>query len=230
VTEDIDTRAETGWSLRLGGVAGIAFVVLTVLGGLVQGNVPVYSDGPAEIKQWFADNSGRYLAGYYLILLGVLFYLVFLAALVDLLMRAAGASRTWPLLALVAGLLVPVAAEVSSGFDGTLALLEGDVSDEVARALSAADYYTFSAMTAMAGVFTLAVSVVILRFGVLWRPLAWIGLLVTLGGVTGGAIPLEQDPGILYVVSYLSLFAFLAWVASVAVVMLLALPLTQGRS
>jgi hypothetical protein len=221
MTEDIDTRAEAGWSLRLGGAAGIAFVVLTVLGGVVQGNVPVYSDGPAEIKEWFADNSGRYLAGYYLVLLAVLFYLVFLAALVDLLMRAEGANRLWSLLALVAGLLVPIAAELSSGFDGTLALLEGDVSDDVARALSAADYYTFSAMTAMAGVFTLAVSVVILRCSVLWRPLAWLGFVVTLSGVTGGAIPLEQDPdGILYVVSYVSLFAFLAWVAGVGVVML----------
>lgn len=205
--------------VRWGGVAGIVFVVLSLVGGVVQGNVPVYTDDPADIRGWFADNSSRYLAGWFLIAIGIaVFYPAFLAALTSLLVRAEGGVHPWALLALIAGLLVPVPAMAASAFDGTLALLEGDFSDELARTLSAADYYAFTPLPLIAGIFTGATSAVILRTGVLWRPLAGLGLLVTAGGIVAGAVPLEKDPdGVLYVIGYLTLFAFFLWTIGVSV-------------
>jgi hypothetical protein len=66
---------------RYGGAAGIAFVILCVAGFVVQGDVPVFTDGSAQIRAWFADNSSRYLIGYGLIALGLFIYLVYLGRL-----------------------------------------------------------------------------------------------------------------------------------------------------
>lgn len=198
----------------IGGAAGITFVALMVAAGVVQGDVPVYSDGPAMIKDWFASNNDRYLIGGFLIVLGAIFYLLFLSVLVTSLFRADGTSSPWPWLALLAGVHLLVAAQASVAFDGTLALLKGDVSDDVARALSAGDYITFLLLYPFAGIHTSAVSVCILRTGVLWRPLAWLGPLVGVGGLVATAAPLQHDPeGVLTVVGYITLFAFLAFSA-----------------
>lgn len=100
---------------RMGGAAGVAFVALTLIGGVVQHDVPVYTDGPSVIKEWFADNSDRYFVRWCLIVLGVFFFLVFLAVLVAF-ARADDAHGPWRWLALLAGSLVVVAAQVSSAF------------------------------------------------------------------------------------------------------------------
>jgi hypothetical protein len=142
----------------MGGAAGVAFVISHGRGWGGQGDVPVYTDGPIVIKEWFAHNSDRYLVGSCLIVLGVFFYLAFLAALVAALLRADEEHGPWPWLALLAGVHLVVAAQASVAFDPTLALLEGDVSDDVARTLSAADYMTFLLLYPFAGVLTLAVS------------------------------------------------------------------------
>jgi hypothetical protein len=110
----------------------------------------------------------------------------------------------------------------SASFDGTLALLEGDVPDDVARVLSAADYYAYSTLPLMVGLFSLAASAGISRTRVLWTPVAWPGLLIAAGGVIAGAVPLERDPeGVLYMVGAVTLFAFFAWVLAVSAAMLL---------
>jgi hypothetical protein len=205
----------------IGGAAGVAFVALTLIGGVIQGDVPVYTDGPTVIKEWFADNSDRYLVGWCLIVLGAFFFLAFLSVLVAAFARADEAQGPWPWLALLAGALVVVAAQVSSAFDPTLALLEGAVSDDVARTLSAADYVTFLLLYPFAGILALAVSLIIIKTGVLWRPLAWFGPLITLGGLVAATAPLEHDAeGALTTVGYVTLLAFLAWTAGVSASMI----------
>jgi hypothetical protein len=207
---------------EIGGVAGLVFVALTLVGGFVQGDVPVYTEGPGAVKDWFAGNSDRYLVGALLIVLGILFFLGFLAALVAALLRA-DTHGPWPWLVLLAGAHLVVAAQASSAFDPTLALLEGDVSDDVARMLSAADYMTFLLLYPFSGVLTLAVSLSILRTAVLWRPLAWFGPLVTVGGLVAATAPLQHDAeGVLTTVGYVTLLAFLAWTAATSLSMVRA--------
>lgn len=215
-----ETTGADVW-LRFGGAAGIAFVALTLAGGIVQGDVPVYADGATQIKQWFGDNAGRYLVGYYLIALAVLAYLAFLAGFTALLMRAERGAYPSSLFTLIAGVLVPAALIGSASFDGTLALLEGDVSDDVARVLSAADYYAYALVPLMLGLFSLASAVAIARTRVLWAPLAWAGFVIAAGGIAAGAVPIEQDPdGVLYTVGIVTLFAFFVWVLAISAAML----------
>lgn len=210
VTTPSGTRSMDRWG-RIGGTAGVAFVVLTMAGGFVQGDVPVYSEGPAVIKEWFAANSDRYLVGSFLIVVGALCFLVFLAVLVNMLVRADDTHAPWPWMVLAGGVLVVVPPLVSTGFDPRLALLEGDVSDEVARSLSAGDYMTLLLMYPFAGAMALATSLAIARSDVLWRRLAWFGPFIALGGLVSMAAPLEHDAeGVLTWVGYLTLFAFLA--------------------
>lgn len=62
------------WTWRqLGGLLGIIGVVLFVVGGLVQGDVPTTKDSISEVKAWFVDNGEQYIIGDYLIGLGVVF-------------------------------------------------------------------------------------------------------------------------------------------------------------
>jgi hypothetical protein len=136
-------------------------------------------------------------------------------------MRAEDDGGPWSLVALLSGVLVFVAVQVSAPFDGTLALLKGDVSDDTARAFSAADYYALSATYPIAGVLTLAASVLILRTGILWPPLARLGMLVTAGGLIAGAAPLERDAeGVLTYAGYVTLLAFFVWTVGVSVALL----------
>jgi hypothetical protein len=208
-------------SERLGGLAGILFVGLTVIGFIIQGDVPVFTDGPATIKEWFSENGDRYLAGWYLIILGLLFYLGFLASLTATFTRVE-AAHPWNWVALLGGIHVLVAAQASVAFDGTLALLEGDVTDDVAKTLSAGDYMAFMLTYFFAGILALAVSVMIVRTRMLWAPLAWFGPLVTIGGVVSVSAPLQHDAeGALTLVGYATLVAFLAWTAGVSCALLL---------
>jgi hypothetical protein len=210
-------------SMVIGGAAGITFVALTFVGGVVQGDVPVYTQGPTTIKDWFAGNSDRYLVGGLLVLLGLVFYLAFLAALVRVFLRADERQSLWPWFALLAGIHLVVAAQASIAFDGTLALLEGDVPDDIARALSAGDYMSFLLLYPFAGIQTLAVSLSILRSGVIWRPLAWFGPLVAVCGLIAATAPLEHDAeGMLTTVGYVALFGFLVFTAGVSVSMVVA--------
>lgn len=63
---------------------------------------------------------------------------------------------------------------------------------------------TFLLLYPFAGILALAVSLVIMKTGVLWRPLAWFGPLITLGGLVAATAPLNHDAeGALTTVSYL---------------------------
>lgn len=205
----------------VGGIAGLAFVALVVAGGVAQGDVPVYSEGPTVIKDWFANNGDRWLIAGCLLVLAMIFYVAFLAALVTSLLSADDGRSPWPLLALLAGVHLVVAVQASVAFDGTLALLKGEVSNDVARTLSAGDYMTFLLVYPFAGIQALAVSLCIFKTGVLSRALAWFGPIVAAGGLVAAAAPLEHDPeGVLTVVGYITLFAFLAFAAGVSLSMI----------
>ncbi len=84
---------------------------------------------------------------------------------------------------------------------------------------------TFGLMYPLAGAMALAVSLAIVRTGVLWRPLAWFGPLIAVGGLVSMTAPLQHDAnGVLTTVGYLTMFAFLAWVAGAAASMIRTQP------
>jgi hypothetical protein len=94
-------------------IAGIAFVVLFVIGFLVWGDTPD-SDKPLQWQRWYLDSGHRASAivGAYLMVLGVFAFVWFLAGLRHRL-AAAGASETLVTLLLVAGIVFAILALAS---------------------------------------------------------------------------------------------------------------------
>lgn len=95
---------------RLPAIAGVVFAVLFVAGFLVFGNTPD-PDARAEWRRWYFDSGHRVSAviGAYLMVLGVLAFVWFLAGLRHRLAEA-GASETLVTLVLGAGLVFAIVA------------------------------------------------------------------------------------------------------------------------
>lgn len=183
---------------RMGGVAGILFLALFILGIVLQGDPPDFEDPVDKIRDWFTDNGEQYLVGNYLIGLAfVLFFLPFLASLRGLLAAAEGGAAVWSRVAFAGGLLVLIFGATASLFWGALAYSFGVVEngDEgTILTLMYLDSYGFTALPLAFVPLLLGSSLVILRTGVLWRWLALIGLAAAVFAIIGGASPLDADP------------------------------------
>ena len=110
---------------RLGGVAGIIFVILVVIGffAIPTDMPPVYDDPVEDIKAFFVENDTAYQIGDYIGGLGfVVFFLIFLVSLTRVLRSAEGSGGLWSVLALVGGLVALAIAGASSFFWSALAL------------------------------------------------------------------------------------------------------------
>lgn len=94
---------------RIGGVAGILFVIVALAGSVAQRGLPAWDESGNSATAWFSDNHERYLAGQFVSGLGFLVFKVpFLAALVERLQGAEGQPRLWSRVAFAGGILFPV--------------------------------------------------------------------------------------------------------------------------
>src|ERR1044071_3171065 len=91
---------------RLGGVLGIGYVVMFIVGIIViQGESPMLHDSMEEIREYFGEDGQQYLVGDYIAGLGfILFFLPFLVILRAFLGHAEGSPALLSRLALVGGL------------------------------------------------------------------------------------------------------------------------------
>lgn len=161
---------------RLGAAAGAAYVVLTFAGESMSGagDSPALGSPPADYARWLADNaptSGGY-AGAFLALIGLLSFVVFAAALYDVLRRSES-ERTWlPVTALGAG-LVSAAIKLGSAPPLLAAFsLRHSIDPQLAKALVEMNDYAFLLTWAIDAVMFGAVAVCALRTGALPRWLA----------------------------------------------------------
>ncbi len=207
---------------RVGGIAGIIYVVLFVIGVVSQGDVPMYGSSGEEISRFFADSSSQYMTSDFIIGIAFLvFYFPFLACFITLLRIADGISRPWPLLALIGGILFPIAGFTASAFNGALALQEGKVSPEIAQTLAAVTFYSFASVPLFAGVMTLGAALVILETRIFPRWLAWLGLAIFVVGVVSSSAPIANDPdGPLAALTFIVLPVIAIWVVGIAVSMI----------
>lgn len=198
------------------------YVVLFVIGVGSQGRVPAYDASGEEISRFFADNSSQYMTSDFIIGLAfVVFYFPFLACFITLLRIADGVGRPWPLLALIGGILFPVAGFAASTFNGALALQEGKVSPEIAQTLVAATFYSFASVPALAGVMTLGAALVILETRMFPRWLAWLGLAIFVGGAVSTSASIAKDPeGPWSALTFIVLPVIAIWVIGIAVSMI----------
>jgi hypothetical protein len=193
-------------------VFGLGWFVLFAVGAIVlQGEPPAYDASLAEVRQFFSDNSTRFLIGDYLAGLAfLLLFLPFVVGLRSLLGAAEGGPQIASRLMLVGGLATVLIGDTATVFQDTLALgaANPELQDTTLRAFLYANAAAIAAIGLPAAVFTFAASVVIWTTAVLWR---WLAVLDVLAGVllaVGAAFPLAGDPtGPLWTIRFISFIA-----------------------
>lgn len=208
---------------RLGGLSGVAFVVVFVIGVVIQHGVVAYNEPVDEIRDFWVENGQRYLIGDYVLGLAfTLFYIPFFVALTSLLRRAEGGDGIASRVAFVGALSALLWAASASIFWGALGFgdFTASASDETLRTLMTLDHYATSGQPFTFAVFVGGASYVILRTRVLWRWLAYLGgavvvasLLAPLSILTRGT---EDAWELFYTIAFLGLPL---WVLAVATAM-----------
>jgi hypothetical protein len=181
---------------RLGGVLGIAFIVLFIIGGFIlQGESPTYNDPIAEIRAYWEDDGQTYLIGDYLIGLAiVLFFLPFLVCLRTLLGRAEGEPQIWSRVCFAGGLLIIAFSAAAAAAWSALAFGAENLDDESLLTLMYLDVGAWNAFPYAIGAFVGAASIVMIQTGVLWRWLGYLGLVVAIAALITPLGILDEDP------------------------------------
>jgi hypothetical protein len=196
-------------------IAGIAFVILMVVGSMLISDVPAPDATAQQIADYLADsgNHTRNIIGAYLWVIGALAFLWFLVRLRDDIRRAEGGTGSLASLVFGAGVtftavwLVSAAAFVAVPY--AIELMDAPISDpDLVRLLPSTGRLLLLHGAGFAGLLVvLATSVASFRTGVFPRWLAWLGIVA--------AIVLLLD------VIYVTIFPFWTWVFIVSIVMLM---------
>ena len=212
--------ADKPW--QIAGAAGILFVVLFVIGAILGGDPPMYNDPGEDIAAWYVENSDQRLVSDFIVGLGfILFYFPFLSGLYSRLRLAEGEPALWSRVALLGGVTFPLAGLAGGMLEVGLALLEGNVSADVASLASAASYHAFMGAAGLAAVLMGGASLAILRTGVFWKWLGWLGVVLAILLVVGGASTIENDPeGVLAIIGVIGFIGFGVWVLATSVALL----------
>jgi Domain of unknown function (DUF4386) len=217
-TEEKKTLGKTGlatsWVERWAPFAGIAFVVLMVVGSMLIGEVPAPDASTQEVASYVADsgNHTRNIIGAYLWVIGALAFLWFLVRLRNDLRRAEGRMGSASAVAFGAGVAFVavwlVAAALSAVVPWAIELRDAPLSDpDLVTLLPATGRLLLLLGGGFAGVVVLlAASAAIFRTGVFPRWLAWLGV--------AASIVLAFD------LVYLTIWPFWAWVLVASIVML----------
>lgn len=211
---------------RVGGAAGILFLVLFIVGIIIQGDLPTFDDPVDETQAWLTDNGEQYLVGNYLIALAfLLFYLPFLSSLRGLLASAEGGAAVWSRVAFAGGFLFLIMGATASVFLGALAYSFDVVEEADESAILTLQYLDFFAVTGILFALTpflLASSLVIWQTGALWRWLALLGLLAAVLTAIGGAAYFDSDPeGALAGIGFIGAPLAGLWVLLVSIAMIM---------
>jgi hypothetical protein len=220
----LDVFFDKWW--RLGGVAGILFLIMFIAGGVLMGDSPSLDKSTDEIRDWYADNGDQFLVGNYIIGLAfAFFFFPFLAGLQSLLASAERGPQMWSKVAFAGGLTFLIFGAVSSFFWATLAYSFGVVEqgeDVPIKTIMYLDQVGTSTFPLPLIALVLGTSLICLRTGVLWRWLSILALVVAVFVVINGASLLTSDAdGALGGIGFISFPAFALWLLLVSINMIL---------
>jgi len=223
---------------RVGGMFGIGFVILFIIGPvLLTGDTPTRDDSIEDIRKFYADDGEMYLVGDFIA--GIAFTFFFLPYLVTLrwvLGSGEGWPPIWSWLTVLGGLSFLVVGGTSAVFSGALAISEGNpdvIDDGGVRLLMEMGTYAFTGFTLTLGLFVASASLVVLRTGVLWRWLAGLGFLAAVLLVVGSAWPIDGDEeGALAVLGFIGAPLTLLWIliSSIGMIMMKEEPAPTERA
>jgi hypothetical protein len=212
---------------KLGGVAGILWIVLFIAGAFIlQGETPSRDDDIAEIREYFTDDAEQYLIGDYLIGLGFVFgFIPYLVVMRRVLGGGLNLPGMLSRIAFVGGILTVVMAAGASVFWGTLAVgaaESSEVDDSAIRIFMEADVYAFNTLVFFISLFLLAAGLSLWMTGVLNRWLGWIGIIGGIGGFIGAAWPIDGDEeGLISGIGLLSFIGILLFIIATSVALLM---------
>ena len=207
---------------RTGGALGIGFIILFIVSLGLQAGAPDVESSADEVREYFTNDGDIFLIGDYVGALAfVFFFLPFVSTLSGLLGRAEGNPAIWSRVVFAAGVVLLAFGGASASFRVALAFEADKTNDSVLLTLMSLDYVAFAALPIVAGLFVLAASLVILKTGVLWRWLGWLGLPIAVVAAISGLATFDTDPfGPLAILGFVALIAWLVWTLGVSVQML----------
>ncbi len=210
---------------RLGGAAGIIFVILALIPifAIVREIPPVYDDPVEDIKAFFVDNDTAYQVGDYIGGIGfIIFFLIFLVSLTRVLRSAEGSGGLWSVLALAGGLVGLALGASMQVFWGALVLqAAADGNDAIVRTLMYLQFVGNAFITLPMSLVVFGASMVIIKTGVLWKWLAWVGFPLSIAAVLAPIAVIEGDPeGVFAIIGIVTFNVFLAWSLAVSVAMI----------
>jgi hypothetical protein len=208
-----EAEARTGGFERWAPIAGIAFVVLMVVGSALVSDVPAPDAPGREIADYLADsgNLTRNIVGAYLWAIGALVFLWFLVPLRNRLRRAEGGTGSLSSLAFGAGLAFTavwlVSAVVLSAVPFAIEFRDATISDpDLVRVLGSTGRLLLLLGAGFAALLVvLAASLAGFRTGVFPRWLAWLGIVASVS--------------LLFAVVYGNILPFWTWVFLASIVM-----------
>ena len=203
---------------------GIFFVFFAILAYLLAPGVPQADDSDAEVLDWFVDNDTAVLWQVFLFGVATIFFLWFFGVLAGRLRRAeAGPGGRLPF-------VIVASAGASAGLYmlgiacfGTVARMAPDTS----RTLFELGNMVFTVNEFVALVLVAAVSLGVLRTGLLAEWLAWAGgvfVVLALVDAAGRTIGNSDAFGAGGVFGSLTFLAFLAWTLATSVLLWQATP------
>jgi hypothetical protein len=214
---------------RLGGLLGIAFVlVFYIIGFGVQGEAPMHTDDIADIRAFWEEDGEQYLLGDYLIgLAALVLYLPFICAIRALLGIAEGGAQLWARVAFAAGVIFLIMAATAAAAWSTLAFAAEELDDDTIQLLMYLDWGAWNHTPLPVGTMLLASSIVIFRTGVVWRALAFLGLVIGILALLtpAGAMSLEPtedaEESIWGLFGFISFIGFALWMLLMGIAMVM---------
>lgn len=218
--------------LRLSGIAGLFFVVLSLAASGMNVASPPYDRDGAGLSAWFVANGPRYRIGHFAAGLAfLLFYFPFFAGLCERLREAEGTPALGSRVAWAGALLSPAAGTTAGAALMAAAFLGVRLSPDAAAFAMAANFYALTVSCALGGVTLLGAAWTIIRTLVFRRWLGWTGLGIGLASVAGIGAVIDGDPqGVFTVVRDVAWLGQFLWMAAIAVALLRSLdPISDYR-
>lgn len=204
-------------------VSGVLSVALWIATLIVTGNDVSSSDSDSKILAYYADSGHRHrhLAGFFLVLVALLFFVWFLSVLRGRLAQAEGGAGGLTTAAFGAGLVTTAMWLVSIALFSAPAAAREDTSKfhldpNTYRLVNDMGYDIFFGGTTIALITVVATSLLGLRTGVVPRWLAWLGFVVA--------------ATMLVSFFFLPFLVFLGWLLVVSVVFLVRDGMVKERS
>lgn len=205
---------------RAAGAGGILFVVMVLVSAVLPGSPPSTSDPARDIAKYFTDHGDAIRQAAFLGILATLPLVWWLSAIYRMLERATGNARLG-VIAAVGVAIGAVAAGVSSVVYAVVAMMGVGGSG----GLTGTKFYyllgtNLTSMVAIGTALTVgAVSVGILRGGMMPKWIAWLGALVVVLSVVGSLIGVTGNDAVMGI-CFASFIGFALWLVIVSVVML----------